>query len=338
MTSDEKELDHAYRVAVRRFFSRSYVTGVTVGEKMKSGKYLSETVVRVHVREKMPNSVLRKNQIFPKEIEGVRLDVIERVYQTRAGSSLTREERRLRNLFPVYPLQPGVGVSRSGGEAGTLGLVVWDLETGAPGFLTAAHVFRQGHDDPTLAIDSVIVQPAFNQGWHPAETTIARRYRWDPDIDAAFVPFLLQRRLNSRPLGLDEYTPQVRQAQRGDIVVKSGQTTGVTVGRVEAIGKIQVSGRTLQGFEIRPLVNENPLNEEISEGGDSGSIWFHRDSREPVGLNVAGDRVGTAGRDEHALACHLEGVLERLDVSLVPLENSPTSLLTDDEAAAMIPS
>ncbi len=72
---------------------------------------------------------------------------------------------------------------------------------------------------------------------------------------------------------------------------------------------------------MAPWTANNPNDEEISSGGDSGSLWYDPDSLEGVGLHFAGE-TNNLPSAEHAIACHLPDVLSALDVSLLPLHAS----------------
>ena len=73
-------------------------------------------------------------------------------------------------------------------------------------------------------------------------------------------------------------------------------------------------------------------------GGDSGALWYGEQDKAGVGLHFAGD-VGGSVNEEHALACHLETVLERLEVSLTPTEpeEEPTVVPTVEPPETLIP-
>ena len=53
------------------------VVGVGVGLREEGGEYTSEVVVVVFVSEKVPATQLKKDELIPAEIDGVRIDVQE---------------------------------------------------------------------------------------------------------------------------------------------------------------------------------------------------------------------------------------------------------------------
>jgi len=335
----DRELAAAYRQALVRFAHRSYVTGVTIGEKIKEGRYRKETVIRVHVREKIPKSFLRKAEVFPVEVEGVPVDVVERSYGIHA--SLT--EKLFRKNEVLDPVQPGIGISRADVSVGslgpgTLGLVAFDRRDGAPCLLSAAHVLAGGS---TAKPGDPILQPSPQNGGRVERHTIAelRGFMLGPKGDAAFARLVGLRRVNPTPLGISTRIVEARMPQVGDVLVKSGRTTAVTRGRVESIGMIEVpypdrpQPIRMCGFELRPVEPGNPAGEEITEAGDSGAVWFDPENGAGVGLHVAG--VDHLPQSEHSLACFLPSVLDELGLSLTPTDLTGDLPFTDETATVL---
>ncbi len=309
---------------------------MSLGDKLTAGSPLGTTVVRLHVREKIPKKHLRKAEIFPSEIDGVTLDVVERCYSTQR---LAREERQLRRSYPVDPLQPGVGISPAGPlqGSGTLGMVVFDDRDGSAGLLTAWHVLAAS---PTAAKGDPVLQPAPAAEGEPGLHTIARLRRWvapmDGIGDAAFAAFTGLRSINPVPLGAARVTG-ARMPVQGELLEKSGRSTGVTRGRVESFDgetdvHYRVLGRTwtLPGFEIR-FEPEGSAADRVSRVGDSGAVWLDPATGEAVGLHVGGDPSG------RALACFLPDILAELEVSPTPTERTGDFRHSDDPAA-IVPS
>ncbi|MDX1440212.1 MAG: hypothetical protein R3284_09945, partial [Rubricoccaceae bacterium] len=121
------KVQRAYRSA-RRFYRRPYVTGLAIGEPRRSGTYqIDQLAVCIHVKEKAPVANLTRNQVFPREIDGVPIDVCERTF---TAHGLTPAERLARQILPADPAAPGVQVGVSGGIEGSFGMVVYDLSDG----------------------------------------------------------------------------------------------------------------------------------------------------------------------------------------------------------------
>ena len=73
---------------------------------------------------------------------------------------------------------------------------------------------------------------------------------------------------------------------------------------------------------------------EISEGGDSGSLWMvdsADDADVVLGLHFAGE-TDPRPEAEHALACNIKSVLEKLDIRLQSHVPAPPPVPDDDGA------
>jgi endonuclease G len=218
------------------------------------------------------------------------------------------------------PLRPGISIGHEAVSAGTLGAFAYDRQTSRRGILSNWHVLAASDEarpgDP-------IVQPGPKHGGRAPQDTIARLERFLLGLqgDAAFAVLNASRDVNETQLETDVLVTEVRRVQVGDIVMKSGRTTGITRGLVEGIGQYtlpyRVGMRTIAGFKIVPEEDGNPQDVEISSGGDSGSLWFTIADNVGVGLHFAGE-TSTSPGEEHALACHLDDVLSELDVTLQP--------------------
>lgn len=303
-----EQLTAALREA-SRFVQRSYVTGLGIGEPSKNGRVLEgELAVCVHVREKFPEELLGKHQIFPQLVNDVRLDVEQRYFLPR---NLSDEEILLRRIFPANPAMPGVEVGLENSGGGTLGLLVYDRTDGRACLLSAAHVLS-GTPRAT------VYQPGWDNEAQPIGTV--RRTLWNGHGDATIAVLDRHRPLDNRPL-LGVEISGVRHVRPGDVLEKSGATTGLTRARVKTIGGWEVPYYDrgpiwMQGFELRPV---DPADlAEISDGGDSGSVWYDPETGEGVGMTVAGDRLGPATSDEWTFCCHLDTVFDKLLISLDP--------------------
>ena len=120
---------------------------------------------------------------------------------------------------------------------------------------------------------------------------------------------------------------ELGEPELDDTVVKSGRTTGVTRGivrRVDTIAKIDYGGtvgvQNIGCFEIGPDPDHPAPADEISRGGDSGSLWLFTKAGQPqpvvAGLHFGGE--ADISPDEHALACLPASVFEKLEISLQP--------------------
>lgn len=289
-----------------RFTQRPYVTGLGVGEPSEGGRVLDgELAITVHVEEKFPENLLRKQQIFPRKLNGARLDVVQRNHRPL---SLSIEEKRLRRFFPAYPASPGVEVGIEHLPGGSFGLLVFDQTDGQPCLLTAAHVL------PGSARETVY-QPGLENDAQPIASI--RRSFLSERGDAAIAVLDRHRPVAAQPVGGVDITG-VRRVRMHDVLEKSGAMTGVTRAKVTMVGNHRVAyeGRPaidMEGFELRPLDPADTA--EISDGGDSGCAWYDPSTGEAVGLTVAGDATGSTD-DEWTFCCHLDTVFQDLGISL----------------------
>jgi endonuclease G len=321
------QLQNVYDKVVKKYGKRDNVTGVDVGYRYDKGKRTKQMAVRIHVREKIPEHALEEDEIFPKKIDEVPIDVIEAVYTPHPQTSAPEPEpevvdRRVR----FDPLRPGISVGHESVSAGTLGAIVYDRQTSRRGILSNWHVLAGSNDarpgDP-------IVQPGPRHGGRAPQDTVAtlERFLLGPQGDAAFAVLNASRGADDAQLETGVRVTAVRRVRVGDVVTKSGRTTGVTRGLVEGIGQYtltySVGTRTIAGFKVVAEEDGNPNDLEISSGGDSGSLWYGVEDGVGVGLHFAGETDATPG-EEHALACHLDDVLAQLDVTLRPTGEIPT--------------
>ena len=111
----------------------------------------------------------------------------------------------------------------------------------------------------------------------------------------------------------------------GDRVMKSGRTTGVTRGIVVRVGVVirhdyggRIGAVQVGGFEVGPAADAPAPNGVLCDEGDSGSLWVIDKNGAATdiaaGLHFA-QQHDPAGGAEHALACNIHSVFEKLDVS-----------------------
>ncbi len=132
------------------------------------------------------------------------------------------------------------------------------------------------------------------------------------NLDAAVAEVTGSRQLINEQLDLGPVAG-AEWAQIGTEVVKSGRRTGVTYGVVTAIegtAKLPYAGvyRIIQNvLTIEP----RSQGEQVSDSGDSGSLWLRESTMTVVGLHFAG------GNDpERALAMDIQPVLDALNVNI----------------------
>ena len=315
--SSDTQLQQVYRKAFKAYIGRNNVTGVDIGFKYVNGQRSDDIVVRIHVREKIPESILESREVFPKEIDGVPIDIIEAIYRPTTAIEYEFERKRRRDT-----IQPGISISRSNNTAGTFGAVVYDNFTDRQCILSNWHVLA-GNYEASPGDD--IIQPGSLDGGRLPGDRIGKLERSilneDGDAAIAFLDKAYDRSVELAQLETGVIVESARGAQHGDILEKSGRTTGVTRGKIDGMGaytlSYSVGAKTIEGFRIVSVIDGNPNNEEISSGGDSGSIWYDPVTKEGVGLHFAGEG-NPDPKQEHAIACHLPRVLDALNISLTP--------------------
>ncbi len=316
--------------------AKANVLGVGTGYKISAGKKTDEICLVALVRQKVPPAALEAEDMVPREINGVRTDVIE-IGDVRALQARTGRWR---------PAPGGVSIGHYRITAGTFGCVVRDRSSNARLILSNNHVLANSND---ASPGDAILQPGPTDGGQSATDVIAHLERFCPiqfaelpgtcSLASAYagignaIASLLgsQHRLVSiqanpsavnlvdaavaRPIQDSDILDEIleigtvsgtRPAMLGMAVRKSGRTTGLTTGEINVLeATVNVSygpGRTAT-FENQIVMGA------MSQGGDSGSLIVAADSLEAVGLLFAGSEQAT-------IANPIQAVLDCLDVSL----------------------
>ena len=228
--------------------------------------------------------------------------------------------RRRRRRYD--PIQPGISVGHRRVTAGTLGAIVYDRRTGQPYILSNWHVLQSAKGK----IGDRILQPGRADSGTPPTDVVGRLVRGYLGLAGDCAIASIEGRAfdtNILELGV-EPQPVVGKAELGDRVVKSSRTTGVTRGIVKRVGVVtripyeHVGSVMIGCFDIRPDPGYPAENNEISMGGDSGSVWLIAEGENKgvvVGLHFAGER---GSRPDHALACNIHSVNEKLGITFRP--------------------
>lgn len=289
------------------------VTAIDLGFKWSNGKMTPHLAIRVHVAKKKYIAELKPEQLFPEDVDGIPVDIIEATYAPQALVN-ARPEAAMEGRGERYEVIPiGVSVGCKYSTAGTLGAKVVDIESEEEMIISNWHVLV-GRRSAKAGL--AIWQPGWIDGGTREENTIAHLSRWVlGPFDAAVARLSGNRNvLTSTVEGqqiVDVSTPRL-----GMNVWKSGRSSGYTEGFIDGV-QMQVpmdyreAGTHVleQVFRIIPRPGAGPG--EISTGGDSGAIWVDGESGKAVGLHFAGE-VGDA--PEHALAHDIRPVIDKLNV------------------------
>lgn len=322
------DLRQFIRTQKERFLKDSNITSLGIGYKVRNGKRTSELCIQFTVRSKVEDAVsaleLLGTERIPETLDvagrKVPTDVLQRDYRPafRVLAAESVSERKQRQ----DPIMPGISVSHPLGTAGTLGLIVFDRDTGSPCMLSNWHVLHGGDGE----IGDDVVQPGPFDDAHVEgnRAGVLIRSHLGNAGDCA-IARIEDRDFDHTIFDLGVIPEQIGRVELGDRVIKSGRTTDVTRGivrRIDVIARIsyEVGERDIGCFEIGPEEGAPP-DFEVSMGGDSGSAWMiaRNDGRASdvfVGLHFAGEGAGNP--DEHALACYAHSVFKKLNIDLVP--------------------
>lgn len=319
------------------------VTSLGIGYKHVAGARTRELALQFTVERKLaPQGLAAEGiaEIAPViEFEGVQIptDVMQRRFEP--SYVIVQLEPKSERKTRQDPIRGGISVAHETVSAGTLGAIVRDAATGAPLILSNWHVLSGGVGRP----GDTVVQPGPFDDSETAGNKVGRLLRSHLGLagDCA-VATIEQRRVALDQVELPAEIRSVGKPELGDLVVKSGRTTGVThglVSRVECVFKLayaDVGEQMIGGFEIEPSPAHPAPEDEISRGGDSGSAWIAVDpdgapTNVMLGLHFGGDAEGAPG--EIALACYAHSVFQKLEIEpYVPGAEPLPGLPPADEA------
>ena len=331
----ESELVELVKTRARGYLRLANVTSVGVGYRKVGGKVTDELSVQFTVDRKLaPEAVgaegltLLPEAIAAEDGTWVPVDVLERsfrpsyqIVEPRYAAAEDESGRALRRQR-LDPVRPGISIANVRGRAGTLGGIVFDATNGTPYLLSNWHVLH----GPGGGIGDVIAQPGPYDDTNLIANGVGRLVRSHLGMSGdCAVCSIVGRAVDHRILELDVAPRRIANVSIGDRLVKSGRTTAVTRGVVSRVGVFvtveyggEVGEREIGGFEIQPNPAALPSDGEISSGGDSGSLWMidtdGADADVVAGLHFAGE-TDPAPSEEHAIACNIKNVLEKLRVS-----------------------
>lgn len=335
----EQELINIVRQKAQGYLRLPNVTSVGVGRRIKDGKETDELSIQFTVGKKLSPERLALENVSPlpttliaDDGTEVPVDIIERSY--KPGYHVVDEPMMLTGVEAMSPVQvrrrrldrimPGISISHVEVTAGTFGAVVYDTQNGTPYILSNWHVLN----GPTGKVGDTIVQPGTLDDGNVFANTVGRLVRSHLGIAGDFaIASIIGRGLATDIFEIDVTPRRIATVSTGDRVVKSGRTTGVTHGTVSRVGVFinldyggNFNNQTISGFEIRTNSDLPPADGELSMGGDSGSLWMidtnGSDRDVAVGLHFAGE-TDPSPSEEHAVACDIRSVLEKLQVTFV---------------------
>lgn len=267
--------------------TRKGVYKVDIGYRWKDGKMTGEIAIRVHVKNKRPLKDLEAKDVVPTELAGFPVDVIQ--------SNLELQRRTRHN-----PVIGGVETRNVNiGGVGTLGAVVFDAaNNNQPMALSNHHVYVDTR--PNGAVGDQVNQPGTTTNTD-AIGTVTRSNR---ALDCAVSTLNANRQASTTIMDIPGGIKGVIDPVIGMRVTKSGRTTGTTRGMVEGVSTNE--------FTVVPIPGQW---QELSMGGDSGSIWLEEMSHAGVGLHYAGE-TSAVPTDERAWAKRITRVANTLNINL----------------------
>lgn len=146
--------------------AKNNVVGVGVGYKESHGVVTDDVAVVVLVEQKKPLAALQPEDMIPRELQGMKTDVIE--------VGFLRANQTARDRFrPIIP--SGVSIGHYKVTAGTLGTIVKDRLSQELFLLSNNHVLANSND---ALIDDPILQPAAMDGGQSPGDVVARLERY----------------------------------------------------------------------------------------------------------------------------------------------------------------
>lgn len=289
--------------------------------------------VRVHRRHKPRGAAFeafaarQPNRVVDESKVGFPVDIVEAPYRVQTSfqfpfptltpptappaSTAPQVEEILPRTRRYRPLRGGVSGDQQYGTAATLGGYVRDRNTGAAMVLSNFHVLAGSiYALPGLPT----VQPSsMDSPWFSYPVAKLTRHAMNDSLDAAVATLDPGIQFVNNQVGIGPVTG-LGEPDLNMVVTKSGRTTGVTSGNItgfEGEGVLLNYG----GFPtvIRNVWHIEAGGNRTSAGGDSGSWWLNRQTRQVVGLHFAGYHGSDA---DYALMLTMSKVLDSLQVNL----------------------
>jgi hypothetical protein len=319
----------------RAWLRRPGVTAVDVGFAIKGEEMTDEVAVRVHVARKVPVAELAKSEVFnsssgtPKKVGAFRVDVIEAEYGPSVSAVdepivLDHDDEdavaAIERTTVFDPLIGGISCGNPRVTAGTIGAIVFNRTTCRPMILSNWHVLAGAS---AAAVGETILQPGRVDGGTQAVATLTAM-RLDARMDAAVATLNGVRGHSRDLLGLGTISG-IDTATLGMLTVKSGRTTGITRGVVDGVSmstSINYGDPGIVAFSNQIRIVPRPpwpaVDYEVSQGGDSGSVWLNEANNRAIGLHFAGE-TQPAPASENAICNPIGPIATELDFSFLPV-------------------
>jgi hypothetical protein len=276
------------------FLKRKNVVGVAIGQKWSNGVNTGEEAILVFVERKIDKKALKKQDLIPPTINGVKTDVVGK---TGSFKSLAYTQK-------IRPICPGYSCGHKLVTAGTIGAFFTDWEGQVVG-LSNNHVIA-ATNKARILIDS-IYQPGVYDYSNYTSNTIGKlkRYRTlssNLSFNAADWCRIYGYNLEDSGIftindgiEIDNEIPGIGylngfndDVNVGDVLRKCGRTTQLTHGNV-----IATNASVYVNYDrVTYLFKDQIITSDMSDGGDSGSVTVDANNN-AVGLLFAGSSNST---------------------------------------------
>lgn len=296
-----------YNQAVQTEGGKSTVCGVDIGYVYVDGHRTDDIAVRIHLIGK---GDVYKSFLASALVPGI---VTVRANYTRGFPAAAQ------TVLPANPIQPGISISNEGTAGGTIGLIVIDKTTGEKLVLSGAHVLGEEKN----ASKEWVIQPAvYLDGTSTDDGHLLGRVKKsidDIDGDAAVATNQFGRAVRPEQFTSGVIVTTADAAVLGDKVEKDGMGTRVSCGFVDGIGQYWLRGAgglPMKGFRIARGNANDDCTKDVSADADCGSVWYRKSDQKGLGLHTGGDVSVANETIRPAIACHLQPVLDRLNVRI----------------------
>jgi hypothetical protein len=265
----QRRVEAVYADATREFEQIPGVVEVGIGIKEVAGELTGETVLRVYVEDKRPESELPADQVIPKEYRGIKTDVI--VFREAEPEADTSRHR---------PVQGGTQIRADGGTLfGTICCIAKLGTDDSFVILGNHHILYSG----TAKDSTEIGQPDYTESCCCTCGDIAvnvHGIRRD-HLDCAIARLKSGEEHAISIRGIGNITA-VADAVPGESVKKRGRTTELTTGNITNIKKDSTLTKILE-IEVK----KDNGNDRFSRPGDSGAALLNAND-EIIGLHKSG--------------------------------------------------
>ncbi|MPQ43078.1 hypothetical protein [Clostridium tarantellae] len=262
------------------FLKKQNVVGLAFGYKINENLNTKEPCLKVLVKEKVPSSNLKPEDLIPEIYRGFKTDIIE-------TGDLSYSSLRSKNL----PLQFGYSIGPANVElVGSAGCLVKDCCKNYY-ILSNSHLFSFFD---TLPIGTPILHPGVKDGGIYPKDLIAILSKTVPIISSIGDPFIINYvdcalakiinpRLITKKLALIGNIKGLCPATLELNVKKVGRTTSLTTGMVIALDAVIA----LEDFnDNKQIFVDQIITTHMSDKGDSGSLVLDKNNN-AIGLIFA---------------------------------------------------